>query len=93
MYGRGSRRIEGRGNIQRPGDFEYINTTLLPTDKTIQSVRYYVHRKDQLKINGEGKSKAGASGMTPLQQQLEGVIKSKRGGDPSHGNHIREVKV
>jgi hypothetical protein len=93
MYGGGSRRIEGRGNIQRPGDFEYINTTPLPADKTIQSVRYYARRKEQLKMNGHGKDRAGASGVVPLQQQLEAVMKSRRGADPSHGNHIREVKI
>lgn len=93
MYGGGSRRIEGRGNIQRPGDFEYINTTPLPADKTIQSVRYYARRKEQLKMNGEGKDRAAAPRVVPLKEQLEAVVRSRRCGDPSHGNHIREVKV
>jgi hypothetical protein len=94
MYGGGSRRIEGKGNIQRPGDFDLINATPLSPDKTIQSVRYYARRREQMRTNADGTDRAGAAGgVVPLQQQLEGVIRSRRGADPAHGNQIREVKV
>lgn len=68
MYSTGSRRIEGRENIQRPGDNEYINTTYLPPEKTIQAVRYYNRRKEELKIN------------SPIEANLSGTNRNSSGG-------------
>lgn len=97
MYGGGSRRIEGRGTIQRPGDNEYINTSYLPPEKTIQAVRYYNRRKQELKTNPSDRlnsdiSNRGLSGAN-LENQIKSMMKSNRQNNTHVSNHIKEVKV
>ena len=97
MYGGGSRRIEGRGNIQRPGEFDYINTTYLSPEKTIHAVRYYNRRKEELKMNAYSISNPHVEGKDPkadtLRNQIENGLKSSRYVDSHKNKHIKDVKV
>jgi hypothetical protein len=93
MYGGGSRRIEGRGNIKRPGDNEYINTIYFPPEKSIQAVRYYTRRRQELKTNPSSEFiptgiNMNTSGVE-LKDQIKAMIKSGRAIDPLVSNHIK----
>jgi hypothetical protein len=92
-----SRRIEGKGTIKRADEYEHINTTILPFERTIQAVGYYNRRKKELKVNPSNEVIINLTNRnaerTDLKNHIETLFKSSKNIDPYISNYIKEIRV
>ena len=88
-----ARRLEGSSTIKRSEEYQHINTTILPRERTIQAVGYYNRRKKELRKDPSQEIIINLSNRNAerhdLKNHIETLFKSSKGIDPYISNYIK----